>query len=384
MDLDDMQQQARVRAREMAIKINDESTAFKRRKTMLVADYNTNIKKLENYKIDDDIFDAASSALEILHSKAMQLLTDIQTSTRGIEATVENVHASITRWNRVLNQLQTTKDYNSLDAASKQVLQDFSRSYKSAYRVVCLKVVVVAALLFVWRRHWKFVLMSMLVVITNLYLKPIAAAIFLMYYRKDTVAVTAILVYLAVVYGKLIVNLFKRGKFQKKFNLNADKCAVENARGNYTAACPKSDSSVSPVVEYTPCGSSTYKCCPNGMPADNATLSSCAPLACWQTQYGCCPDGTAKTSASDTCGEPVDCESSSFGCCANGTPRTDAAGTNCTINSLCGYSAYGCCPDGSNRTDKTGSNCAGYTTEPEEPEGNGRLRSTVDMSESPF
>ena len=323
--LDDMAQQARLIAATLKVNIPSQKKTFLQRQKLLNADFERHLALfVTKYKTDTKVSDAAKTALDNVHEGVNTLETDIRAASKAARKQISSVDWMVTGLQTTITNIQTTTDFDSLDASSKQLLMDFSREYKSAYAIMWAKVALVIFLCWHLRQEWFLIIVAYL-------------AFYILWMLLEA-----------------LIKIFK-GIFKKKpaVDLNAARCANVTAADAVGSGCP-----ITKAPSFTPCSGTTFGCCPNGLAAPD-DKSTCGTLDCWKTSFGCCLNGTAKTSATDTCDAPPQCLDTGFGCCPNGMPRDDEAGTNCTLNSACGYSAFGCCPDGTLRDDALGSNCEG-------------------------
>ena len=324
--LDDMAQQARLMAAKLKVNITSEEKLFLSRQRELEKAFDTELSLyIKNYSNTE-----STVPLDRIHDSNGELVDDIHAATKAMQRQIADVDGMVTGLQTTITNVQNSTDYDALDASSKQLLNDFSREYKSAYAIMWAKVILVAFLLYYLRQEWVLIV------------------------------VAYIAVYVAWAIISALINIFrnvfrKRGKVS---TLKAARCANVTSADSVGSGCPRPD-----APTYIPCSTSDFGCCANGLaaPADRAT---CGTIDCWKTAFGCCSNGSPKTSATDTCDALVDCKTTEYGCCRNGMPRIDAVGSNCTINSSCGYTAFGCCPDGTLRNDALGSNCSGVPTSP--------------------
>ena len=329
--LDDMSQQARLIASKVAVTIKNNDKLFLEKETNIQTKFKTQLDILIS-NFGTDAYD--TTAVDSVHTDSIEFITDVRTATTSIETEMKSVNEMVTKLQTVISNVQTTTDFNALDASSKQLLLDFSKDYKVSYAVMWAKIVLVAFLFYYLRQEWIFILV----------------------------------VYVAVhIIWTVIVALI--GIF-KVITQKRTKSTDLPATGEKSCEIPKQT--------YIPCSETAFGCCGNGFAA-LGDATTCGTLDCWKSAFGCCSDGiTSKKTADDKCAISVDCRTSAFGCCPNGIPRFDAAGSNCKMNSKCGYSEYGCCKDGTLRIDSIGTNCAGYI-----PTINNVITSTTSATSGP-
>jgi len=321
--LDDMAQQARLIAAKLKVSIPKREKAFQQRRDRLQQQFDEQLTLfVDNYKKNNDVSDAARTALDNISNSVDELVNDIRAASKDIDAQVAGVDGMITGLQTTITNIQNTTDFDSLDASSKQLLMDLSKDYKTSYAILWTKVALVAFLCWYLRQEWVLILVAY-------------GAVYILWLLIDA-----------------IIKLFQV-IFQPKptSDLEAARCAQVTDADKVGSGCPASD-----PPTYTPCSATEFGCCPDGL-ASTADKSTCGTIDCWKTAFGCCRNGKPKESADDSCDMAPTCKSSRYGCCQNGMPREDEEGTNCTLNSVCGYSAFGCCPDGTLRTDRLGSNC---------------------------
>ena len=304
-----MMEAANTRADNFATYVKDQTKIFENQ----VSNYVNEHAKILNMSTDTTAgLSDQQTALSRLHDEMQAYADKVASATQLVNGNLTSIKTELQTTNDLLTNLEK-KDYASLNATTKQLLQDSSTNYKQTFIAVCVKAGVCLILLyFVWE-HWFDALV-------------IFGGIIIVW-----VMITAII----FVWGKT----FK----------NESVASAGNPVQGTVDTC-KNDN-------YMRLAS----VCRDGTP----NTGNCATVnLCWDTEFGCCMDNqTPMKTADDTCAL-TPCESTMFGCCPNGVPKLDQLGSNCTDNALCGSSPWGCNFDGTFITARLASEMAKETALP--------------------
>lgn len=285
-----MMEAAKTRADTFNIYVKTQTTFFEKRLTDFT---NDNAKNLAIPTQDTAGLETQEIAVDSLSKDMREFASKISQATKDVKANMAQAEAELVTTNDLLDNLEK-KDYASLNATSKRLLQDSATNYKQTFIAVCVKAGVCLLLLYFLWEHW----FNVLVIFGGI----------------------------TVVWVLISAIIFIWGQTIKK----PSAAAAPTSKGD--ADTCKNDNYMRLA---TVCRDGTPKT------GDCATTN-----LCWDTEFGCCADKvTPKKSATDVCGL-TPCETTLFGCCPNGVPKIDQLGSNCTDTALCGSSPWGCNLDG--------------------------------------